>query len=78
MLVGHYLNCGTLDGDAYTAELGRLTQEVVELIMISDYMYAMTAIPLAVKPIQKIQFIPYAHARWHRFLAAYGDRYGFK
>jgi thiamine kinase-like enzyme len=78
MLVGHYLACGTLEGDPYTAELGRLTQETVELIMISDYMYAMAAIPLAVKPVQKIRFIPYAHARWNRFLAAYRDRYGFK
>jgi thiamine kinase-like enzyme len=75
MLVGHYLDCGTLAGDARAVELDRLANETENLIMLSDYMYAMAAIPLAVKPIQKIRFIPYAHARWNRFLVAYERRF---
>jgi thiamine kinase-like enzyme len=75
VLVGHYLNCGTLTGEARQAELDRLVGETEDLIMLSDYMYAMAAIPLAVRPIQKIRFIPYAHARWSRFLGAYEERF---
>jgi hypothetical protein len=58
------------------AERDRLVDETEHLIMLSDYMYAMAAIPLAVKPIQKIRFIPYAYARWNRFLSAYERRFG--
>jgi thiamine kinase-like enzyme len=75
VLVGHYLDCSTLEGDARATELDRLVSETKDMIMLSDYMYAMAAIPLAVKPIQKIRFIPYAHARWNRFLAAYEERF---
>lgn len=75
LLIDHYLNCGTLTGDARAIEHDRLVDETEHLIMLSDYMYAMAAIPLAVKPIQKIRFIPYAHARWNRFLAAYERRF---
>ncbi len=75
MLVGHYLDCGTLAGHERDDELERLVRETGDLIMLSDYMYAMAAIPLAVHPIQKIRFIPYAHTRWIRFLAAYGRRF---
>ena len=75
VLVGHYLDCGALTGEARQAELDRLVGETEDLIMLSDYMYAMAAIPLAVQPIQKIRFIPYAHARWRRFLAAYEERF---
>jgi thiamine kinase-like enzyme len=75
-LVDHYLDCGTHKGDARVAERDRLVDETEHLIMLSDYMYAMAAIPLAVKPIQKIRFIPYAYARWNRFLSAYERRFG--
>jgi thiamine kinase-like enzyme len=75
-LVGHYLDCGGLWGDAKDRELVRLVDETEELIMVSDYMYAMAAIPLAVQPIQQIRFIPYAHVRWNRFLSAYAKRFG--
>ena len=74
-VVGHYLDCGTLTGDARESELNRLVAETKDMIMLSDYMYAMAAIPLAVHPIQKIRFIPYAHARWTRFLASYAKRF---
>ncbi len=75
-LVGYYLDCGALTGDARVAELVRLVDETEDMIMLSDYMYAMAAIPLAVNPIQKIRFIPYAHARWNRFLEAHQKRFG--
>lgn len=75
-LVGHYLDCGALAGQDRESELARLVQETEEMIMLSDYMYAMAAIPLALNPMQKIRFIPYAHARWNRFLGAYAARFG--
>ena len=39
-------------------------------------MYAMAAIPLALQPVQRIRFIPYAHQRFHRFLAAWDQEFG--
>ena len=54
----------------------RLVRETEDMIMMSDYMYAMAALPLAVHPIQKIRFIPYAHQRFSRFLAAVERRSG--
>jgi len=74
-LIGHYLDCGPLEGEERGVELDRLVDETQSMIMLSDYMYAMAAIPLAVHPIQKIRFIPYAHARWTRFLEGYGARF---
>lgn len=76
ILIGHYLDCGTMGGDRRQRELDRLVAETQDLIMLSDYMYAMAAIPLAIKPIQTIRFIPYAHARWLRFLAGHKERFG--
>ena len=75
-LVDHYLDCGSLTGSARQAERSRLVDETESLIPLSDYMYAMAAIPLSVHPIQKIRFIPYAHARWRRFLDAHQKRFG--
>jgi len=75
LLVGHYLDCGSTTGDARAREFDRLVDETESLIMVSDYMYAMAAISLAPEPVQKIRFIPYAHARWSRFLAAYDERF---
>ena len=39
-------------------------------------MYALAAIPLAVNPIQKIRFIPYASQRFARFLRTTEERSG--
>jgi hypothetical protein len=75
-LVNHYLDCGSLSGPARAKELQRLVSETEDMIMLSDYMYAMAAVPLSVEPIQKIRFIPYAHARWNRFLESYNKRFG--
>jgi choline kinase len=74
-LVGHYLDCGPLTGDDRASERDRLVDETEDMIMLSDYMYAMAAIPLSVDPIQKIRFIPYAHARFAKFLEAYDERF---
>ena len=46
------------------------------MILLSHYMYAMAGVPLAVEPIQKIRFIPYAHARWTKFQELYLQRFG--
>ncbi len=40
------------------------------MLIMSDYKYAMASLPLAVSPVQKIRFIPYAHQRFNKFLAA--------
>ena len=34
----------------------------------------LAALPLALEPIQRIRFIPYAHQRFRRFLGAYRAR----
>jgi len=75
-LVDHYLGCGDLAGIERDREFLRLVDETEDLIMLSDYMYAMAAIPLAVEPMQKIRFLPYAYARWTRFSANYLNRFG--
>jgi len=75
-LVGHYLDCAQLAGDERADELTRLAGETEDLILLSDYMYAMAAIPLAVEPMQRIRFIPYAHARWAKFTTNYQERFG--
>lgn len=43
-------------------------ERALRLIPLSDFMYAMAATTLAVEPIQKIRFIPYALERFRRFL----------
>ncbi len=69
--VGYYLEHHQFaTDDDRRAERDRLVAETRRAIPLSDYMYAMAAIPLALQPIQKIRFIPYAHQRFHRFLAA--------
>jgi thiamine kinase-like enzyme len=71
VLVNHYLDCDpSLVGGAREARAEQLIQETLQLIPLSDYMYAMAALPLAVMPIQKIRFLPYAHRRFRRFQAA--------
>ncbi len=75
-LIGYYL--------AHEPDLGvaerkrehaRLVRETRNLIPLSDYMYALAAIPLAVEPIQKIRFIPYASQRFARFRRACEERF---
>jgi len=54
----------------------QLVREALDLLPLSDYMYALAAIPLAVQPIQKIRFIPYASQRFARFLRVHEERFG--
>ncbi len=75
-LIGAYLDHGTFDTvEEREASLERLVAETQSLIPLSDYMYAMAAIALAVEPIQKIRFLPYANQRFARFLDAYRRRF---
>jgi hypothetical protein len=48
----------------------RLVGQTRRAIMASDYMYAVAAVPLAVKPLQKIRFLPHSSQRFARFVAA--------
>ncbi len=70
-LIGYYLDHETFtDGSERDAEALALLAETKRSIVLSDYMYAMAALPLALEPIQRIRFIPYAHRRFARFVAA--------
>ena len=66
----HFANVADRD-----AELARLVEETRIALMLSDFMYAMAALPLALEPIQKIRFIPYAHQRFRKFLTAWDDEF---
>ncbi len=76
-LVGFYLDNRDFASAAdRAAELRALVAETQQMIPLSDYMYAMAALPLALEPIQRIRFVPYAHRRFARFLAAWEAQYG--
>ncbi len=75
-LIGFYLDNADFDNTAdRQAEQTALVQETRRLLMLSDYMYAMAALPLSLEPIQKIRFIPYAHQRFQKFLDAWDTEY---
>jgi len=66
-----YLDNVAFESDAArAAEVDALVAEARRALPLSDYMYAMAALPLALEPIQKLRFLPYAHRRFARFLAA--------
>ncbi|MGI9643768.1 MAG: phosphotransferase [Ilumatobacteraceae bacterium] len=70
-LIGYYLDHAQFaDSGERNADAAVLLAETKRSIVLSDYMYAMAALPLALEPIQKIRFIPYAHRRFGRFVAA--------
>ncbi len=76
-LVSAYLDQGPCGSEAERrAECDRLVAQTQQMIPVSVLMYAMAALPLAVEPIQKIRFIPYAHRRFTRFLASYEQHFG--
>jgi len=52
-----------------------LLQDTKDMLPLSDFKYAMAALPLAVEPIQKIRFVPYAYQRFKKFLSAYEARF---
>ncbi len=71
-LIGFYLDNIEFAGTAErSTELSLLVEETRRALLLSDYMYAMAALPLALEPIQKIRFIPYAHQRFRKFLASW-------
>ena len=71
ILINYYLDNAVFeDPQQRGEEFNRLLADTKRMLMISDYKYAMAALPLAVNPIQKIRFIPYAHQRFNKFLAA--------
>lgn len=77
MLINFYLdNAEFATPAARDSEFQKLLQDTKNLLPISHYKYAMAALPLAVAPIQKIRFIPYAYQRFNKFLQAYAERFG--
>ena len=71
-LINFYLDNADFDNhEVREKEFHKLLRETKMMLMMSDYKYAMAALPLAVDPIQKIRFIPYAHQRFNKFLKAY-------
>lgn len=67
-LINFYLDNASFENpETREKEFHKLLQDVKKMLIFSDYKYAMAALPLAVEPIQKIRFIPYAHQRFARF-----------
>lgn len=76
-LIGHYLDCEDFaTASERDARFGELLQQTEGVLMLSHYVYAMAAIPLALEPVQRIRFIPYAHARFAEFQKQYTRRFG--
>ena len=76
-LIGFYLdNAEFTSRSERDAESRALVDETQRALMLSDYMYAMAALPLALEPIQKIRFIPYAHQRFHKFQRSWAAEFG--
>jgi len=72
MLINFYLDNAEFENpQARTKEFEKLLRDTNAMLMLSDYKYAMAALPLAVNPIQKIRFIPYAFQRFNKFLASF-------
>ena len=71
MLIDFYLdNADFPDQRARDREFAKLLENTKRMLILSDYKYALAALPLALEPIQKIRFIPYAWQRFRKFLAA--------
>lgn len=70
LLINYYLdNDSFADPQQRKEEFDRLLSASKRMLIMADYKYAMAALPLALNPIQKIRFIPYAHQRFQKFLA---------
>ncbi|MCP4047149.1 MAG: phosphotransferase [Gammaproteobacteria bacterium] len=71
-LINAYLDNIVFEGEELRkVEYEKLLKQTRMMLMMSDYKYAMAALPLAVNPIQKIRFIPYAYQRFNKFLATW-------
>ncbi|MGI9606454.1 MAG: aminoglycoside phosphotransferase family protein [Acidimicrobiales bacterium] len=76
-IIGFYLDNASFDDvQEREARADRLLAETRRALLLSDYMYAVAALPLALEPIQKIRFIPYSHQRFHRFLRRWDEEFG--
>jgi thiamine kinase-like enzyme len=70
-LINFYLDNASFANQQLRAEeFEKLLRQTKIMLLMSDFKYAMAALPLAVEPIQKIRFIPYAYQRFNKFLAA--------
>ena len=76
MLIDFYLDNASDDGASAGALREKLLSQARLTLLLSDFKYALAAIPLAVDPIQKIRFIPYAHARFNKFKTACAELFG--
>ena len=75
LLINFYLDNKEFENQAIREkEFEKLLHDTKIMLIMSDYKYAMAALPLAVNPIQKIRFIPYAYQRFKKFLKAYEQR----
>ena len=73
-LINFYLDNSDFNNqDERDNEFQKLLQDTRTMLMMSDFKYAMAALPLAVNPIQKIRFIPYANQRFNKFLKSYDE-----
>ncbi len=76
-LIGAYLDHAEIDEPAERdRQIATLLAETRLAIMLSDYMYAMAALPLALEPIQRIRFLPYAHQRYRKFVRTWHAEFG--
>ncbi len=76
MLINFYLDNAAFDSESdRQKEFQKLLQDTHDMLMLSDYMYAMAGLPLALEPIQKIPFIAYTYTRFTKFLHAYEQRF---
>ena len=67
---------GYLASGAKEASREQYIEWTFSMLPLSDFMYAMAALPLAVEPIQKIRFIPYSLARFAKFEQAWACAHG--
>lgn len=76
-LINFYLDNANFETlEAREKEFQKLLEDTKLMLIMSDFKYAMAALPLAIEPIQKIRFIPYSHQRFTKFLKAYKQRFG--
>lgn len=72
LLINSYLDNARFESkERRQKEFQKLLRDTRTMLIMSDYKYAMAALPLVVNPVQKIRFIPYAYQRFNKFLASY-------
>jgi aminoglycoside phosphotransferase (APT) family kinase protein len=77
-LIRHYVDVDQDDvGGAGGAEarFERLLRQTEQCLLLSHYVYAMAALPLALEPTGRLRFLPYAHARFAEFERQYALRF---